>query len=86
MFYITYITHSNINLFQNADVCSSVNHQVVEFGLRALRILFQNAATPTDLLFADSRLVPQLLNLMSHSVSNQISVTAIFTNACKVRL
>lgn len=36
------------------------------------------------MLFADSRIIPQLLKLMPLSVSNQIAVTSIFTNACKV--
>lgn len=67
------------------DVCSSTNPQVVEFALRALQLLFQNEATRTDLLFADSRLVPRLLALMPLSVSNQISVTSIFTYSCKVK-
>lgn len=65
------------------SVCASASPQVVEFALRALQQLFQNEATRTDLLFADSRLVPQLLALMPLSVSNQISVTSIFTNSCK---
>ena len=66
-------------------MCGSSNRQVVEFALRAVQQLFQNEAARTDLLFADSRLVPQLLSLMPLSVSNQISVTSIFTNACKVQ-
>lgn len=71
--------------YYQIDVCASTNPQVIEFALRALQQLFQNEATKTDLLFADSRLVPQLLKLMPLSVCNQISVTSIFTNACKVR-
>lgn len=75
---------SETSLFHVTDVCASTNPQVIEFALRALQQLFQNEATKTDLLFADSRLVPQLLKLMPLSVCNQISVTSIFTNACKV--
>lgn len=66
-------------------MCASSNPQVIEFALRALQQLFQNEATKTETLFADSRLVPQLLKLMPMSVCNQISVTSIFTNSCKVR-
>lgn len=73
-----------IGYFPFEGVCGSSNRQVVEFALRAVQQLFQNEAARTDLLFADSRLVPQLLSLMPLSVSNQISVTSIFTNACKV--
>jgi len=72
------------NMIYLTDVSVSTSPQVVEFALRALQILFQNEATKTDLLFADSKRVPQLLSLMPFSVCNQISVTAIFTSACKV--
>ncbi|KAK4012721.1 armadillo repeat-containing protein 8 isoform X2 [Daphnia magna] len=81
--HIKSLTAAGVIPFLLNNVCASTNPQVIEFALRALQQLFQNEATKTDLLFADPRLVPQLLKLMPLSVCNQISVTSIFTNACK---
>jgi len=81
--HIKSLTSAGVIPFLLNNVCVSTSQPVVEFALRALQILFQNEATRTDLLYADSKCVPQLLSLMPLSVCNQISVTAIFTSACK---
>jgi len=81
--HIKSLTNAGVIPFLLNNISLSTSPQVVEFALRALQILFQNEATKTDLLFADSKRVPQLLSLMPLSVCNQISVTAIFTSACR---
>ncbi|KAG8233021.1 hypothetical protein J437_LFUL013690 [Ladona fulva] len=61
----------------------SEDPRLLEVCLCCLRTVFQSSSAPVDLIYEDPNLVTHLLNLLSHSVSNQVCITTILTAACK---
>ncbi|XP_046396149.1 armadillo repeat-containing protein 8-like isoform X2 [Ischnura elegans] len=61
----------------------SDDQNLVEVCLCCLRTVFQSPCAPVDLIYDDPSLVTHLLNLLSHSVSNQMCITTVLTAACK---
>nr|CAD7259291.1 unnamed protein product [Timema shepardi] len=57
--------------------------KLVESSLCCLRTIFEYPCAPVDLIYRDDHLPLHLLNLVPHSVSNQVSVTTILKAACK---
>nr|CAD7397304.1 unnamed protein product [Timema poppensis] len=55
--------------------------KLVESSLCCLRTIFEYPCAPVDLIYRDDHLPLHLLNLVPHSVSNQVSVTTILKAA-----
>lgn len=65
------------------NTLGSDDQKLVEVCLCCLRTVFQSSSAPVDLIYEDPNLVTHLLNLLSHSVSNQVCITTVLTAACK---
>ncbi|XP_071447494.1 armadillo repeat-containing protein 8-like [Hetaerina americana] len=65
------------------NTLGSDDQKLVEVCLCCLRTVFQSPCAPVELIYDDPSLVTHLLNLLSHSVSNQVCITTVLTAACK---
>lgn len=83
-FYLDHVAIiSNLSYLRSGILCTEDN-KFSENCLRCICSIFKSSYAPVHLIFQDQSVVAHLLSLIMYSVSNQISITTIFSVSIKV--